>query len=434
MSLSSTDKSSSDFEFEPIEGVERIEKYRPGGYHPLQIGDTLHHRYRVINKLGHGTFSTTWLARDELEPNRSVSLVAIKITIADANTAELKALSALNSPPQHPSGHADSHFVPELIDRFSLQGPHGTHVCLVTVPGRASLARVKDASFRGFFQLDVARALAAQLILAVSYLHFRGFVHGDLHLGNVLLRLPRQMAEMSDEQIYSTFGEPRLEPVVRYDKKQLAPHVPSSGVLPIILGKPSEEITLPEASICLADYGEAHSPGSEARFESHAPLTLQPPESWFEPEEPLSFASDIWTLACAVWDILGHRSLFDGCLATADDITCEQVEILGMLPTEWWARWEARSKWFTSTGVPKGNIQTLDDRFESSLQEPREHRELPTFDADERRAILALMRSMLVFPPQKRANIGQVVNSEWMQKWALPEWNKLQLTSAASPV
>lgn len=43
----------------------------------------------------------------------------------------------------------------------------------------------KDASYNRLFQFEVARALAAQLVLAVEYVHSQGFVHGDLHIGNV---------------------------------------------------------------------------------------------------------------------------------------------------------------------------------------------------------------------------------------------------------
>lgn len=44
---------------------ENVLYYRPGGYHPVVLGDTLKNgRYRVCHKLGYGGFSTVWAARD----------------------------------------------------------------------------------------------------------------------------------------------------------------------------------------------------------------------------------------------------------------------------------------------------------------------------------------------------------------------------------
>lgn len=39
--------------------------YKPGGYHPVRLGDTFKNgRYVVAKKLGWGHFSTVWLAHD----------------------------------------------------------------------------------------------------------------------------------------------------------------------------------------------------------------------------------------------------------------------------------------------------------------------------------------------------------------------------------
>ena len=46
---------------------ERVSLYRPGGYHPVCLGDTFNEkRYTIIHKLGWGGFSTVWLARDTM--------------------------------------------------------------------------------------------------------------------------------------------------------------------------------------------------------------------------------------------------------------------------------------------------------------------------------------------------------------------------------
>lgn len=56
------------------EGVENLEGYRSGGYHPTHIGDQYcDSRYEVVHKLGYGSYSTVWLAKDHLEA-RHVSL------------------------------------------------------------------------------------------------------------------------------------------------------------------------------------------------------------------------------------------------------------------------------------------------------------------------------------------------------------------------
>lgn len=46
---------------------EWAEEYRPGGFHPVDIGDSLGKdgRYRVIRKLGYGSFSIVWLTVDQ---------------------------------------------------------------------------------------------------------------------------------------------------------------------------------------------------------------------------------------------------------------------------------------------------------------------------------------------------------------------------------
>jgi serine/threonine-protein kinase SRPK3 len=44
--------------------LESPDRYQPGGYHPIHLGDVYCQRYRVIHKLGFGAYSTVWLARD----------------------------------------------------------------------------------------------------------------------------------------------------------------------------------------------------------------------------------------------------------------------------------------------------------------------------------------------------------------------------------
>lgn len=157
------------FVYQPVEGVERLERYQPGGYCPVLIGDVFQGRYRIAHKLGHGTYSTVWLARDEPQG----PYVAVKVTTGDSPSREAEILSAITYSFQDDcSGRA---MIPLIQDRFEVQSPNGSHRCYVTLPVQSSVAA---AGFSSFFSLDTARALASGLVLAIAYTHARGLVHG----------------------------------------------------------------------------------------------------------------------------------------------------------------------------------------------------------------------------------------------------------------
>jgi serine/threonine-protein kinase SRPK3 len=170
---------SSPFEYEFIDDVERLEKYRPGGYHPVSVGDTLHDRYLIVDKLGCGGYSTVWLARD----TRQNRYVAVKIAVADslpprgasppgtiqvwASTNRPTALDAISRASKDVAAHS--------MDEFFVHGPNGKHACFVTLPAQCDL---REASFSRIFPIDVARALSASLVLSFAYVHSRGYAHG----------------------------------------------------------------------------------------------------------------------------------------------------------------------------------------------------------------------------------------------------------------
>ncbi|GAB7355544.1 hypothetical protein MBLNU459_g6021t2 [Dothideomycetes sp. NU459] len=237
-----------------------------------------------------------------------------------------------------------------------------------------------------------------------------------------------ESSTLSVKELYDAYGEPELEPVVLFDSGPLPSNVPTHGIAPIWLGEASEDIRLQEARILLTDFGEAFSPRVEQKHESRTPLVGRPPEAHLAPEQPLSFPSDIWSLACTIWSIIARRNIFEGSLATQDDMTCEHVEALGILPREWWIKWESRRSRFTEDGTPVGRnpYRSWLDRFEDSVQRPREKFEMPRIALDERDALLAMLKLMLSFRPEERPTAKQVLELEWMVKWALPEYNKIK--------
>ena len=80
--------------YEWEDDVEELELYQVGGYHPIHIGDELHGgRYRIVHKLGYGSYATVWLVRDQLKNRYS----ALKIAIADPPKEEATLCSRVAS-------------------------------------------------------------------------------------------------------------------------------------------------------------------------------------------------------------------------------------------------------------------------------------------------------------------------------------------------
>ncbi|EGC47658.1 protein kinase [Histoplasma capsulatum var. duboisii H88] len=406
-----------------IDGAESLEKYKPGGYHPIMIGDLLHERYCIVDKLGFGGYSTVWLAQD----THLKSYVAVKVGIANWHPHETKVLQALSAPrPLSLSAHPGRHSIPLPLDEFELHGPNGTHPCYTMTPARCNL---REVSFSRLFPLEVTRALSAGLALGIAYMHSQGYVHGDIHLRNVLVKLPLSFDKFSIEQLYKTYGKPENVSIKRCDGKSLPPNVLEKAVIPLYLGKDAEEFSLADTQVLVSDFGEAFAPSSDVRLgeNCHTPLAMRPPEARFEPQSPLSFSADIWSLATTIWEILGMKAIFSSEFITADEIVSQQIDVLGPMPLDWWERWDERGQFFNQDGHPREDRDVwprIDEAFEEDVQKYRRKREMGEFGRDETAAILDLIRQMLAFRPDERPTAEDILKSEWMVKWALPDFNR----------
>lgn len=243
---------------------------------------------------------------------------------------------------------------------------------------------------------------------------------------------------MTDQQLYGQYDSPEPELVVREDEQTLpSPGVPAHVYTPIWMGKPSNKISLGESKLLLADFGTAFCPDEESRFDSYTPLEIRPPEARFEPTKPLAFASDVWSLGCMIWAILGVKPFLGAWLFGPESAAAAQIDALGPMPDEWWEKWEARTKTesFDGNGKPKPGrgVWTFEQRFEDSIQQPRKEGGMEMIAEDERRAIFEMVRGMLKFSPGDRVSAHQVLETEWMRRWAIPEAEKSWGTGGPFP-
>ena len=155
----------------------------------MSIGDAFANgRYQVLHKLGFGGSSTVWLARD----STSKTLVALKVLSADKSakpkdeipelSISLKLDALIASDAHNPA--CDS--IQTIKDSFIVEGPNGTHLCLVSQlagPSVFAMSEFCGGRNEGSQRLrsDLARKVAKQVAAVMELMHSAGLVHG----GNV---------------------------------------------------------------------------------------------------------------------------------------------------------------------------------------------------------------------------------------------------------
>ena len=161
--------------FTQYPGVESIAYYRKEGFDPIHIDDVLQNRYRIVNKLGYGAYGTIWLV-DDLASGRCA---AVKVLAADVSKEvfEVAILRGLEQRQLNHGGLNGQEFLMEFWDDFEVEGPNGTHQCIVTeVLGPSIGANVDEIYDEERYPIEIATELVAQVICGVAYLHSCGVV------------------------------------------------------------------------------------------------------------------------------------------------------------------------------------------------------------------------------------------------------------------
>ncbi|KAF6825214.1 hypothetical protein CPLU01_10420 [Colletotrichum plurivorum] len=410
--------------------AEYIRGYQWGGLHPVYIGDRLNDRYRIVNKLSYDLDLTSWLAHDE-KLSKYVCVKVARMHKMYEDSAESDILSELA---QMTPGQVDRLKKPELFsvlhDRFHVGGPNGVHECLVTTPTRRSLQEVKGAFEGDLLQIDVAKSLGAQLVMAVAQVHSKGYAHGDLRLSNILLQFPLSpsLDILSTKQLYDRYGKPQKEPV-RYGDRgahPTDPGIPSYVVKPMKMDKDSENITLRDARLILGGFSSAFRLEDQSQSDSPSPFHIRPPSAYLEPGKPLMSALDIWSLACVLFELYADSPLING-LPIDHYVVTNSVHMKGTVIPEWWAKWQDRSGWFADKNRPWKNsweIKIWERHFYESIEEPQRLHDMGTMSQGEWDALLSVLRPMLAWRPAERPSVRNALQSDWMTKWALPAYRK----------
>ena len=166
--------------------------YNPRSYYPAKPGQVLASHYQLLVKIGWGTRSTVWLARDITrhvllaESNSSLThispcpfryrwqadrLVALKILNNNCpeDARDERAIEELIA--QNGSSHRGSAIIRTCLDSLEVKGPEGNHLCLVYEPMREPLWIFQRRFPSVKLPLSIAKAYIYILLEGLDYLH-----------------------------------------------------------------------------------------------------------------------------------------------------------------------------------------------------------------------------------------------------------------------
>ncbi|RYP82135.1 hypothetical protein DL769_001740 [Monosporascus sp. CRB-8-3] len=416
------------------EGLEPLEEYQEGGYHPIHLGDTLgaSGRYRVIHKLGHGGFGTVWLCRDMQDPG----YVAIKVMAGDVTPETLPDLTLTRLDRSAPGAE----YIAIPLDSFSIAGPNGSHQCIVLpvlgpcVSPRLWLRLKKDPG-------PVLRGMAHQAALAMNFLHKHGLCHGgryhpiapsttllgtnnipDFRPSNILVKLAN-VNQLPEDELLSLLGQPEKAHVRTESGEDLPAASPRYLIIPADTSRLGDEYLTDQ--ICVIDFGESF-PISSPPTDLGIPENYLPPEVLLGQENAIGLACDLWALGCTLFEIREQLPLFY-MIFDKDELLAEMVRFFGKPPQTWWDKWEAREDFFDDQGTW---LRDGDDKeewsLEAALSKPIEivqpggdhngaaQKVLITSKAEQ--GLMAdLLYKLFRYEAEKRPSVEEVLAHEWFK-------------------
>ncbi|KAJ4985972.1 protein kinase domain-containing protein [Stagonosporopsis vannaccii] len=379
--------------------TEPLHRYQRGGYHPVHLGDCLSNgRYKVLHKLGWGGYSTVWAARD----TRNQTYVAVKIAVSEPNYQNRETTILRTTAAAHSEQPGYRHLM-TMQDYFQINGPNGTHECLVLELLGPSVADLLEAH-SGIERLPgmLAKTIAKQALLGLCFLHEQKIAHADLHTRNLAFAIPSVQA-LREDDFLQKLGEPETGIVQRKDGQPLGPAVPRYLVKPT-----SYPIDVKSSlkSIKIVDFGQSFL-SDDCPGTLNTPLPVRAPEIIFR--DIVNYRVDLWSMGCLLFELIVGQPLFDSFMITPAILVRQMLETVNEdLPDRWKREWHAMK----GTLSDSGSVCSLQEWLEEMYFDGERCEDL---SREEIARAGVLIGSMLRMEPSDRASAKAVVQDAWFQ-------------------
>ncbi|OJD15291.1 CMGC protein kinase [Emergomyces pasteurianus Ep9510] len=360
-------------------GAEPLHRYRKGGYHPVALGEYL--------KAG----------REEV-------YVAVKISVAERDhggeTRELQIMKELTS------HHFCLKHTLHMLDDFDLEGPNGSHKCLVYELLGPNIPDTIDAHFPdGRLPGKLAKVIAKQSLVGLDSLHQQNIGHGDLHTRNLVFTMP-YMDNVTEEGFTEMLGKPEIGYVRRSDGKDLEPGIPEYIVKPTSYRAHSWNSA---QSIKIIDFGESFLPTAIPQT-LHTPLAVRAPEVIFQ--DRIDYRVDLWSMGCMLFELFTGQPPFDNFLITPTILVGQMREMASDdLPKRWQGIWDTMN-----AGDGRATENTGPSLQEWLEEVYFEGLESPDLTREDIVRLGQIIGRLLQFEPSARASARQVLDDPWFNE------------------
>jgi serine/threonine-protein kinase SRPK3 len=376
-------------------------------------------KYVLVAKIGHGAFSTVWLAYN----TQSKKFNAIKIQDADefdSGMNEVDILLKINK--------ANCQHLNKLVDKFVFESVEGEHVCMVfELLAGSVFDLIRTGKYSNGLPLNLVKNIIRQSLLAIDSLNTElNLLHTDIKPENLLL----VGTSYRVQSIIDQFNKLNNDRPSKKSKKKKAPKTSLADMISKISIPENpknnndkknrndttqilidEKYYLESIDIRLSDFAGCHEISSSMVNEIQTRYYMAPEIIL---DHPFNENCDVWSIGCMTYELLTGKLLFDpGKDKRFNRDRCHLYDIqctLGLIPDKVIQESKKKSLFFRKNGLLKGTDHITYRPLSVSIIKKLGD----TVDPKELSDIIDFIYMTLEIDPEKRPFAKDCLKHRWL--------------------